>query len=64
MYKGYINTFIMNWQKVSPGRYEPLFDSIESFYRIIAGADAPLNKQHYHILGTLQFKALPAVQDA
>lgn len=38
MYKGYINTFIMNWQEVSPGRYERLFDSIESFYRIIAGA--------------------------
>ncbi|KAJ5526327.1 hypothetical protein N7494_012977 [Penicillium frequentans] len=29
----------MKWQEVSPGRYERPFDSIESFYRIIASAD-------------------------
>ncbi|KAJ5633220.1 hypothetical protein N7490_009559 [Penicillium lividum] len=53
----------MNWQEVSPGRFKRLFDSIESFYRTIAGAGAPLNKQHYPILGTLQFKTLPPVED-
>lgn len=56
-------TFIMPWQEVSPGRYERPFDSIESFYRIIADAGAALNKQHYLISSTLQLKCPHPVQD-
>ncbi|KAJ5994530.1 hypothetical protein N7451_010254 [Penicillium sp. IBT 35674x] len=53
----------MKWQEVSPGRYERPFDSIESFYRIIASAGASLNKQHYFISSTLRLEKLPPLQD-
>lgn len=49
----------MQWQEVSPGRYERPFDSLERFYRVIADAGLPLNKQHYLITSTLQFRILP-----
>ncbi|KAJ5784324.1 uncharacterized protein N7503_009536 [Penicillium pulvis] len=53
----------MKWQEVSPGRYERPFDSIESFYRLIASAGAHLNKQHYFISSTLRLKNLPPLKD-
>ncbi|OJI82786.1 hypothetical protein ASPTUDRAFT_123558 [Aspergillus tubingensis CBS 134.48] len=46
----------MSWTQVSPNRYERPFDSIESFYRIVAAAGAPLNKEHYLITCTLQLQ--------
>ncbi|OJJ77734.1 hypothetical protein ASPBRDRAFT_36995 [Aspergillus brasiliensis CBS 101740] len=49
----------MSWTQVSPNRYERPFDSIESFYRVIAAAGAPLNKEHYLITCTLQLSPLP-----
>ncbi|RDK38751.1 hypothetical protein M752DRAFT_329382 [Aspergillus phoenicis ATCC 13157] len=49
----------MSWTEVSPNRYERPFDSIETFYRAVAAAGAPLNKEHYLITCTLQLSPLP-----
>lgn len=53
----------MKWKEVSPGSYERSFDSLEKFYRVIADAGAPLNKQHYLISCTLRLKILPPVHE-
>ncbi|KAJ5784179.1 uncharacterized protein N7503_009391 [Penicillium pulvis] len=52
----------MAWEEVSAGYYERPFDSLEIFYRVIADAGTPLNKQHYLISSALKFKSLPGVQ--
>jgi hypothetical protein len=46
----------MPWQQVSPGRYEREFDSLEHFYRQIAAAGAPLQREHYFISSVIQLK--------
>ncbi|KAJ5622039.1 hypothetical protein N7528_005271 [Penicillium herquei] len=49
----------MPWKEVSPGHYERDFDSLENFYRVVADAAVPLNRQHYLISCTLQLATLP-----
>ncbi|KAL4894455.1 hypothetical protein BDV59DRAFT_175509 [Aspergillus ambiguus] len=52
----------MSWTQVSPIRYERPFDSIEQFYRTVAAAGAPLNKEHYLITCTVRLQSpLPPV---
>ncbi|OJZ81971.1 hypothetical protein ASPFODRAFT_74897 [Aspergillus luchuensis CBS 106.47] len=53
----------MSWQQISPGHYERPFDSMENFYRAVADAGAPLNKQHFLISCTLKLKSFPQVQN-
>ncbi|RAH77595.1 hypothetical protein BO86DRAFT_403595 [Aspergillus japonicus CBS 114.51] len=47
----------MSWTQVSSTRYERPFDTIETFYRAIAAAGAPLNKEHYLITCTARLQA-------
>lgn len=53
----------MSWQKVSPKRYERAFDSLEQFYRAIADAGKPLNKEHYLISSVIKLESLPSAAD-
>ncbi|OOF98316.1 hypothetical protein ASPCADRAFT_128476 [Aspergillus carbonarius ITEM 5010] len=47
----------MSWTQVSPTRYERSFDSLEVFYRAIADAGKPLNRQHYLISSVTRLKS-------
>ncbi|RAL04145.1 uncharacterized protein BO80DRAFT_422513 [Aspergillus ibericus CBS 121593] len=53
----------MSWIQVSPTQYERPFDAIEVFYRGLADAAAPFNKQHYLISSVTRLKVLPPVEE-
>lgn len=53
----------MSWQQTAPGVYARPFDTIERFYRGIAGSGAHLNREQYLISSAVQFKDAVSPED-
>lgn len=53
----------MSWKETSPGRFERPLDSVEIFFKTIADAGTPLNREHWAITVCAQFCLDPCAGD-
>ena len=53
-----------SWKETATGRFERPFDSIEMFFVALARGTAPINREHYSLNITAQFRTRCSFEDA
>lgn len=53
----------MPWSEVKPGRFEREFESLENFYRAIAAAGAPLQREHFQVHCIVKIAPMPSKKE-